>query len=255
MSSRARARSLSFSLVYIRSLPSSRPTSSSLSPPGCQGRYREGVEPGTYREEPSRDISIATRLRVRDKPDPHSAGCRSRPSTVQHSRSPPPPHPAPPHPLTPPRRRSFETSSEQDWGRRRGTTAIPTSRPMIKTRRITADIAAFLPPSYPSIVLQVLLHLARESSGPSSKPDRAPADERFARSPPSRAVSLAWSNVITSFFPSSGDCCRVGEKMSLRGTDKRWRRFRIITIHMCRDYVNLNSSRTVYAIINVRKSA
>lgn len=82
--------SLCPSLVYIRSSPS-LPRSSDVPPrhrshpPECRGRYREGVEPGTYREEPSRDISIATRLRVRDKPDPHSAGCRSRPSTVQRS--------------------------------------------------------------------------------------------------------------------------------------------------------------------------
>lgn len=38
-------------------------------------RYVGGVV--TYREEPPRDISIATRLRVRDKPDPHSFGCRA----------------------------------------------------------------------------------------------------------------------------------------------------------------------------------
>lgn len=42
---------------------------------------------------------------------------------------------------------------------------------MIKTRRITAaDIAAFLAPSCPSIVLRILLHLARESSGTPSMP-------------------------------------------------------------------------------------
>lgn len=48
--------------------------------PAFYARYVAGVV--TYREEPPRDISIATRLRVRDKPDPHSFGCRATPTVT-----------------------------------------------------------------------------------------------------------------------------------------------------------------------------
>ncbi|KAG7207570.1 hypothetical protein KM043_009194 [Ampulex compressa] len=57
--------------VYARPSPFSRHEEGAE---GVIGVDVRGVV--TYREEPSRDISIATRLRVRDKPDPHSSGCR-----------------------------------------------------------------------------------------------------------------------------------------------------------------------------------
>lgn len=58
--------------------------------PAFYARYVAGVV--TYREEPPRDISIATRLRVRDKPDPHSFGCRATPTvTAATPRERPPP--------------------------------------------------------------------------------------------------------------------------------------------------------------------
>lgn len=61
----------------------------------------EGVTVVTYREEPPRDISIATRLGVRDKPDPHSFGCRATPTVTAG----PPPSCSQP-PSRPPRRSS-----------------------------------------------------------------------------------------------------------------------------------------------------
>lgn len=55
--------------------------------PAFYARYVAGVV--TYREEPPRDISIATRLRVRDKPDPHSFGCRATPTLPPLASAPP----------------------------------------------------------------------------------------------------------------------------------------------------------------------
>lgn len=98
VSSRARARAF----IYIRSL---------ILFPGVGGQISRGWRRtgSTYREEPSRDISIATRLRVRDKPDPYSA-CRN-PLRVLSL-----PLPSSDDLATPPRR--GEASRYLPWGRR-----------------------------------------------------------------------------------------------------------------------------------------
>lgn len=153
MSSCARA------LVYIRSSHPSplMPVSRS---PVAGGRYREGVGPGAPIERSLREI-----YRLRRVCEFEISPIRIAPPVARTPRQPPGPFPPlPPRPrpaATPAEERSFGTSSER--GKRdvkgvecrRGTTA--TSRPMIKTRRITAasPISPHLPsflPSFPYVV-------------------------------------------------------------------------------------------------------
>lgn len=136
-------------LHTISSLPRARPAPPL---PGVDIAGESGR--GTYREEPSRDISIATRLRVRDKPDPHSAACRSHPSPTP-GMVPPSPSPVPRQPRGGEKLRNLLRMRGRDAKGvkcRRGTTA--TSRPMIKTRRITAasPISPCLPSFLPSFL-------------------------------------------------------------------------------------------------------
>lgn len=144
----ARARSSTYDRLILP--PLLVPVSRS---PVAGGRYRGGVGPGTPIERSLREI-----YRLRRVCEFEISPIRIAPPVARTPRQPPGPlpplSPRPRPASTPAEERSFGTSSERGGGDvkgvecRRGTTA--TSRPMIKTRRITA--ASPISPRLPSFL-------------------------------------------------------------------------------------------------------